>query len=92
MKVMICAGGTGGHVYPALAVAAVLRRRGHEVVWMGAPNSFEARVVPAQGIALEPVRVKGLHCSASARRWCSAWAASPPAPGVWRQDCAARRW
>jgi UDP-N-acetylglucosamine--N-acetylmuramyl-(pentapeptide) pyrophosphoryl-undecaprenol N-acetylglucosamine transferase len=67
MKVMICAGGTGGHVYPALAVAAVLRRRGHEVVWMGAPNSFEARVVPAQGIALEPVRVKGLRGNGVAR-------------------------
>jgi UDP-N-acetylglucosamine--N-acetylmuramyl-(pentapeptide) pyrophosphoryl-undecaprenol N-acetylglucosamine transferase len=61
MKIMIAAGGTGGHVYPALAVAAVLRRRGHEVVWMGAPDSFESRVLPAYGIALEPVRVKGLR-------------------------------
>lgn len=67
MKVLIAAGGTGGHVYPALAVAAVLRRRGHEVVWMGAPDSFEARVVPTHGIALETVRVKGLRGKGLAR-------------------------
>jgi UDP-N-acetylglucosamine--N-acetylmuramyl-(pentapeptide) pyrophosphoryl-undecaprenol N-acetylglucosamine transferase len=61
MKVMIMAGGTGGHVYPALAVAHELKARGHEVVWMGAPESFEARVVPANGFALEYVRVSGLR-------------------------------
>lgn len=61
MKIMICAGGTGGHVFPALAVAKVLMRRGHEVVWMGTPDSFEARVVPPQGIRMELVRVRGLR-------------------------------
>jgi len=61
VKVMIMAGGTGGHVYPALAVAQELRTRGHEVVWMGAPDSFESRVVPKSGIAMEYVRVSGLR-------------------------------
>lgn len=61
MKLLIMAGGTGGHVYPALAVAQHLRALGHEIVWMGAPNSFESRVVPAQGIALEPIQVWGLR-------------------------------
>jgi UDP-N-acetylglucosamine--N-acetylmuramyl-(pentapeptide) pyrophosphoryl-undecaprenol N-acetylglucosamine transferase len=61
VKIMIMAGGTGGHVYPALAVAHELKARGHEVVWMGAPESFEARVVPAQGFPIETIRVSGLR-------------------------------
>jgi len=60
-QVMIMAGGTGGHVYPALAVAHELKRRGHNVAWMGAPESFEARVVPAQGFPIEFIRVSGLR-------------------------------
>jgi UDP-N-acetylglucosamine--N-acetylmuramyl-(pentapeptide) pyrophosphoryl-undecaprenol N-acetylglucosamine transferase len=61
MKLMILAGGTGGHVYPALAVADYLRTRGHQIVWMGAPDSFEARVVGAQGIPMRYIRVAGLR-------------------------------
>jgi UDP-N-acetylglucosamine--N-acetylmuramyl-(pentapeptide) pyrophosphoryl-undecaprenol N-acetylglucosamine transferase len=67
MKLMIMAGGTGGHVYPALAVADYLRARGHQIVWMGAPDSFEARVVGAQGIPLRTIRVAGLRGKGLAR-------------------------
>lgn len=61
MKVLIMAGGTGGHVFPALAVAAVLKAQGHAVTWMGTPDSFEAAKVPEAGFAIEFVRITGLR-------------------------------
>ena len=59
--VMIMAGGTGGHVYPALAVAKALEARAQPVFWLGTHRGLESRVVPANGIDIEWVTVKGLR-------------------------------
>lgn len=59
--VLIMAGGTGGHVFPALAVARALRLRNEQVVWLGTDRGLESRVVPADGFLLEKIRVQGLR-------------------------------
>jgi UDP-N-acetylglucosamine--N-acetylmuramyl-(pentapeptide) pyrophosphoryl-undecaprenol N-acetylglucosamine transferase len=58
---MILAGGTGGHIYPALAVARELREQGCEVAWMGTKAGMEARLVPAAGFPIEWLSVTGFR-------------------------------
>jgi len=60
-RVMIMAGGTGGHIFPALAVATCLREQGHQVTWLGTKRGLEARVVPAAGFDIEWLSVSGLR-------------------------------
>ncbi len=59
--VLIMAGGTGGHVFPALALARLLRARSIPVVWLGTRRGLEARVVPADGFPIEWLSVGGLR-------------------------------
>lgn len=59
--ILVMAGGTGGHVFPALAVADALRERGERIVWLGTRGGIEARVVPAANYAIEWLNVQGLR-------------------------------
>jgi len=58
---MIMAGGTGGHVFPGLAVAEALRARDWNVVWLGTERGIEARVVPPHGIEIEWITIAGVR-------------------------------
>jgi UDP-N-acetylglucosamine--N-acetylmuramyl-(pentapeptide) pyrophosphoryl-undecaprenol N-acetylglucosamine transferase len=62
---LVMAGGTGGHIFPAIAVAETLRNQGWRIVWLGNPEGMEGRLVPQHGFELAPVsftavRGKGL--------------------------------
>ena len=59
--ILIMAGGTGGHVYPALAVAREMIGRSQSVVWLGTHRGLESRVVPEAGIDIEWISVGGLR-------------------------------
>jgi len=58
---LVMAGGTGGHIFPGLAVAEALRARGWDVHWLGAPNSMESQLVPPRGFPLETVAFGGVR-------------------------------
>jgi len=59
--ILVMAGGTGGHVYPALAVARALESHSQEIVWLGTHRGLESTVIPAAGIDIEWISVKGLR-------------------------------
>ncbi|MBW3140374.1 undecaprenyldiphospho-muramoylpentapeptide beta-N-acetylglucosaminyltransferase [Ferrimonas balearica] len=60
-RLMVMAGGTGGHVFPALAVARRLRQQGWEVLWLGTAERMEARLVPQHGFAIRFIDIKGVR-------------------------------
>jgi UDP-N-acetylglucosamine--N-acetylmuramyl-(pentapeptide) pyrophosphoryl-undecaprenol N-acetylglucosamine transferase len=71
--ILIMAGGTGGHVFPALALARSLRARSVEVIWLGTRRGIEARLVPAEGIAIEWLSVGGLRGKGWKTRLAAPW-------------------
>lgn len=86
---MVMAGGTGGHVYPALAVARLLMGQGVKVVWVGNRGKIEDRVAGQAGIPFVPVDVKGVRGNGVLR-----WLGMPLAVGrsMWQVYRAIRRY
>ncbi|CAM2745138.1 undecaprenyldiphospho-muramoylpentapeptide beta-N-acetylglucosaminyltransferase [Vibrio diazotrophicus] len=66
-RLMVMAGGTGGHVFPGLAVAKKLQQQGWEIRWLGTADRMEADLVPKHGIEIDFIRVKGLRGQGIAR-------------------------
>ena len=60
-RIVIMAGGTGGHVFPALAVALTLKEQGWQVSWLGTHKGLESRVVPEKGIDIDWLSVSGIR-------------------------------
>ena len=59
--VLIMAGGTGGHIFPGIAVAQALRARDVPVLWLGSSGGLETRLVPQAGIAIETIAISGVR-------------------------------
>lgn len=63
MKILVAAGGTGGHIYPGLAIADKLKERlpGAEILFIGSRVGMEKNIVPKEGYPIEYIRVRGFE-------------------------------
>ena len=60
-KILIMAGGTGGHIFPALAIAKELSSRGMDIVWLGSKGGMEEKIVPKHGHPIHCIHSSGLR-------------------------------
>lgn len=72
-SIVMMAGGTGGHVFPALAVAKEWEKKGYAIHWLGGEHGIEQRLVPAAGYPLKALTVKGLRSGGVLRKLLAPW-------------------
>ena len=60
-KLMIMAAGTGGHIFPGLAIAETMKARGWQVTWLGTEHGMERDLVPRSGIEMDTIFFSGLR-------------------------------
>ena len=70
-KVMICAGGTGGHIIPGLSIAAALKEQDFEIHWMGSRQGLEATLVPKANLPIHYVGVRAIRGKGIVAKLCS---------------------
>ena len=68
-RLLVMAGGTGGHVFPAIAVAEKLQQQGWQICWLGTRDRMEATLVPKYGIPIEFIQISGLRGKALKIYW-----------------------